>query len=312
MLEFIDSLDKEHELKFSDNLFLLCAYSFNTPLSPNDIIRMCKAFEFKNMNYIKKHPEVFADKLRARLLGQLGTDGILLKNFIPEEEIQKIKSVKERIFANMSMLDVNIDVPQLISSSSLRKEMNTLLQGTHNDVKKLLADARKSGNPISENKPAKEQKELIFDENLETSLLNDLERQSNDLVKRHFTYIYLQDFYYKYRTLGNEYIEKCKKYCLVDINSLKDMFAAFIRQETEQAMKLKDVYGKQETERQIANIKEQGFMGTIPAFSRLAIIYEKEGNISEAIQISERAIEMGESKEHFQNRINRLKKKQKT
>jgi hypothetical protein len=49
--KFIESLDKEHEFTFSDNLFLICYYSFDLPLLPKDIMRMAKTFEFSNMNY---------------------------------------------------------------------------------------------------------------------------------------------------------------------------------------------------------------------------------------------------------------------
>ena len=40
VLEFIESLDKEHELAFSDNLFLICYINFDLPLLLKDIMRM--------------------------------------------------------------------------------------------------------------------------------------------------------------------------------------------------------------------------------------------------------------------------------
>lgn len=56
VLRFLDSLDKDHEFKFSDNLFLLCCYSFNIPIPPFQIMKMSKSFGHKNQNYIKKNP----------------------------------------------------------------------------------------------------------------------------------------------------------------------------------------------------------------------------------------------------------------
>jgi hypothetical protein len=40
VLEFINSLDKEHEFNFLDNLFLMCYYSFDIPILPKDIMRI--------------------------------------------------------------------------------------------------------------------------------------------------------------------------------------------------------------------------------------------------------------------------------
>lgn len=309
-IEFMESLDKEHEFKFSDNLFLLCYYSFDTPIKSNDITRMAKSFGFTNMNYIKKYPDIFIDTLRTILLKKYGTDGILLKNIIPDSQLLKIKSTKERIFANMSIISENILVPQLINNNTFKKEIYNLLETAHNNVKVLLAEKRKAGKPLPVKKETKPKKEIVFDSDQEKSLLNDLNKNSKDLVNRHFTYIYLQDFYYKYRSLSNEYIEKCKEYCLLDINSLEEMFEAYVKQEIDRAQQLKDIYEDESIDERIAEIKEQGFIGNIPAFTRLVIIYEKEGNIEKAIEICERSIELKLSEKSFLDRIEKLKTKQ--
>ena len=115
--------------------------------------------------------------------------------------------------------------------------------------------------------------------------------------------------YYKNRSLGSKYIEKCKKYCLLDINSLEEMFQLYIQQEIDRVNQLKDVYGDEHTKERITEITKQGFIGNIPAFTRLSIIYEKEGNIDEAIAICNRAIELKQPAEYFCNRIKKLELK---
>lgn len=309
-IEFIESLDKEYEFQFSDNLFLICYYSFDIPIKSDDIIRMAKSFNFTNMNYIKKYPDVFIDVLRSILLEKNGTDGILLKNILSETELSKIHSTKQRIFANMSIVDEEIPVPQLVKCKTLKDEMFSLLETAHNRVKSYLAERRKAGKPLPSKKELKPKKQLVFDEAQEASLLRDLKKSSNNLVNKHFIYIYLQNFYYKYRGLDNKYIEKCKEYCLLDINSLEEMFAEYIQQEIDRTKQLKDIYGEKETKEKINEVKEQGFIGNIPAFSRLSIIYENEGNIIEAIKICNHAIALKQSEEYFKNHIKKLKLKQ--
>ncbi|MGC8771784.1 MAG: TerB N-terminal domain-containing protein [Brevinematia bacterium] len=305
--EFIESLDKEYEFKFSDNLFLICYYSFDKPIKAQDIVRMAKSFGFTNMNYIKKYPDIFTDLLRSVLLERFGTDGILLKNFLTEVELSNIKFTKEIMFANMSIINEEIKVPQLIECNSLKKEIYTLLEITHNKVKNFLSERRKAGKPIPEKKELKPEKILTFDTAQEASLLKQLEK-AKDAVQRHFIYIYLQDFYYKYRTLDNKYLEKCKEYCLKDINSLDEMFNEYIQREAD---KMKNIYDEEEVDKRIKKIKEEGFPGYIPAFSRLAIIYEKEGNIEKAIEVCKQVIE---SKifcagEYFSDKIKKLQAK---
>lgn len=310
VVEFIDSLDKEYEFNFSDNLLLLCYYSFDKPLIADDIVRMAKSFGFTNTNYIKKYPDIFKDQLKTLLLKKYGTDGIILKSIITDSELAKIRSTKGRIFANMSLLNEEIPVPQFINNAALKKEIYHLLETTHNNIKTLLAEKRKEGKPIPVKVETKKNMPLIFDANKEQSLLRDLNNKSNDIVGRHFLYIYLQDFYYKYRSLGDYYIEKCKEFCLLDINSLEEMFETYIRQEIEKLQNLKDFYGKDYINDSIIKIKEEGFIGSIPAFKRLSIIYENEGNLDEAIEICHQAIQFNQSDEYFKSRIEKLKNKQ--
>ncbi len=309
VIEFIESLDKEYEFHFSDNLFLICYYSFNYVIKASDITRIAKSFDFTNMNYIKKYPDIFTDSLRTILLKKYGTDGILLKNFIEESELSKIRSSKERIFANVSIIDEEIPVPQFNNSKLLKNEMFSLLEEAHNNVKVLLAERRKAGKPLPSQKESKPKKQLTFDKAQEASLLKDLNKNSNNLVNRHFIYIYLQDFYYKYRSLDKMYIEKCKEYCLLDINSLKEMFDEYIKQEINRVKQLENIYGAEETNNEINRIKEEVFIGNIPAFSRLSIIYEKEENIEDAIKICQRAIDLKQSEEYYNEKINKLKLK---
>jgi len=61
--EFMQSLNNDYELQFSDNLFILYKYTLDIPLSSKDIMRLAKSFEFSNTNYIKNYPELFEEIL---------------------------------------------------------------------------------------------------------------------------------------------------------------------------------------------------------------------------------------------------------
>ncbi len=310
VLDFIKSLDKEHELHFSDNLFLICYYSFNIPLLPKDLIRIAKSFEFTNNNYIRKYPDLFLECLKTSIIKKLGTDKIDLKHYLTKSDINKVKLEDVNIFANMSIIEKSVPIPLLTESFKLKREMYNFLETAHENVKTKLAEMKKSGKALpSQEPPKKKKKELHFDIKQEKFLLEELSKNKNNPVSRHFTLISLQDFYYKYRELNTIYIEKCIEYCLMDINNLDAMKEAYIDQEINRVKQIASFYGPDYLENETLKIKKRGFIGSIPAYTRLAIIYEKKGEFNKAIDICDQAIKYGEAISSFKERNIKLKNK---
>lgn len=117
------------------------------------------------------------------------------------------------------------------------------------------------------------------------------------IIDRHFTYNQYIELYYKQRDKGPEYLEKCIEYCKKDIELFPKFKEAWIKCE---------VTKEEKAAGYTFNLR-------IPSFERLAIIYEKQGKIDEAIEICKKAIEYGlhdRTKGGFQGRLNRLYKKQ--
>ena len=158
IIDFIKSLDKEHEFAFSDNLLLICYYSFDIPLLPKDVMRMSLTFEFKNKNYIKKYPELFLESLSGAIRTKLGSEKIDLKKYLTASEIKKVKQEDVRIFANISIIDKSISIPILSENFKLKREMYNLLETAHEEVKKKLAEMRKAGKTLPTNKAPTKQK----------------------------------------------------------------------------------------------------------------------------------------------------------
>lgn len=309
-LEFISSIDKEYELAFSDNLFLICYYSFNMPLQPKDLMRMAKTFEFTNNNYIKKYPEIFEECLKNAMIERLGKDQVEINNYITKTELRKIRTQNTPIFVNTSIIDKTYPVPVLTENFKLKKEMNLLLEIAHEMVKRKIAEMKKSGVEIPVSlSPKKQKKVLVFNDNQETVLLQELKKNQNSPLGRHFCYIQLQDFYYKYRDLDAEYLNKCIDYCFLDINSLDEMQNDYIEQEIRRIRQLAPYNEKGYEQKEIERVRKEGFIGNVPAFSRLSIIFEKKGNFEKAIEICDMAILYGQSVDSFKERKEKLLKK---
>jgi hypothetical protein len=144
-LEFINSLDKDYELNFWNNLLLISYYSFNVPLYPKDIMRMPASFGFNNKNYIKKYPEIFESNLRETMREKSGKEEVLIGECIAPAELRNIEMSDRPVFANTSMNDQRIPVPLLSENSKLRNIMCDFLEAAHEATKKKLAEMRKTG-----------------------------------------------------------------------------------------------------------------------------------------------------------------------
>jgi hypothetical protein len=145
VLEFVNSLDKDHEFNFWDNLFLMCYYSFDLPILPKDIMRMYNTFEWTNTNYIKKYPDIFMENLKKAILEKTGQEKILLKNYLTPAEVKNLPTLEDRIFANVSIMDQKIPIPLLTDNSKLKREIYNYLETAHEATKKKLAEMRKAG-----------------------------------------------------------------------------------------------------------------------------------------------------------------------
>ena len=311
--KFYISLDKDFKLDFSDNLYLLCKMGLGLHLTAQDIMRMAKTFEFANQYYIKKYPELFLKNLSVLMEEDLGKDSLEISKYITSDKFQKLHKQAVPIFANLSIRDQTVDVPLISESFKFKKTANNLLQQAHEKVKKDLANMRKEGFVPLEKK-AKRKKELpTFDQKKEEELLQQYNDIDGNIISKHFALIALQKFYYKYREVNGVYLNKCIDYCYEDIQLLPQLQSQYIEEEKKRILMLSSLYSKQELEEKLSAI--HAFQGDIPAFKRLAIIYEKSKNYSKAINICNQAIayylniDMNESVREFEKRKKKIEGK---
>jgi len=289
--KFMNSLDKEYEFCFSPDLFLLCKYALDLPLTADDIMRMAKSFEFTKNNYIKKYPDLFFATLSQNIINTFESDAIPWNRLITNVEFNKLNIKEISIFANMSIMDKFIKVPSMLTSFKLKKSIYDLLDKTHEDVKKQLTEKKRNGEIISESEKTSSKNNtevvLLFDRVQEQLLLNDYNSKKNNSLKQHFVSISIQDFYYKYRNIDQQYLEKCIEFCKDDISKLQEIQRAYIEEEKNRILSYQWLT-PMEKKKEISEIKP--FYATIPAFKRLVIIYEKEKKYDSAINICEQAI----------------------
>jgi tetratricopeptide (TPR) repeat protein len=117
----------------------------------------------------------------------------------------------------------------------------------------------------------------------EKVLLKALEVEDSTATDRHFVYNTLIDLYYKQRDDRDDAIEKCIKYCQEDIKTIDEFLDEW-----------------------------NGEPPRIPAFKRLEIIHQKQANYQKALNVCDKALELGlddGTKTGFEGRKERIKNK---
>lgn len=134
--DFLLSLDKPYELDIMPNLYLLMKESVNESLTAAEIMHFSTSFGFTNKRYIKSNPSLFEDYL------QNAIQELEHKNRL---NIPKLKPSKLTVplFANYSLRDVLVSVPDYFSSKQFVGKGYMLLTTAHNMCKQELAKQRK-------------------------------------------------------------------------------------------------------------------------------------------------------------------------
>ena len=131
-----------HELPIA--VYLLCASSFNIHITAYDLMYMGDWFGFKNKNYIKKYPELFEKTLSQVITESKNRDYILISDYLTADDINALPLHPTKVFANVSLRDIQVNIPFLTESGKLRDAFSALLKQAHEKVKEILSEQRKT------------------------------------------------------------------------------------------------------------------------------------------------------------------------
>lgn len=306
---FMETLTEKDKTEIPIDLLLLYKYNFNIGLTAKEVMNNSKAFNFNNVNYIKKYPDHFENQLKEEIMKKNSISTINIAGLILENDGEIFPLLDRRIFANLSISDKVIKTPSLLNYSNIQNIIYDLLENAHNNLKVKLVQLRKNNLIKKEEKKKKIEIIKMLDTRVEKELLADLKASKNNPIDRHFAYLALHEFYYSYRNIDEKNIRKCIDYCIMDINFLKELTSYSIKKKIESYLTWENNVDKNK----LNEIKKEGFIGRIVAFKRLAIIYEKSKEFQKAIEICNASINYGEPNDGtsggFEGRIKKLEKK---
>lgn len=145
--KFIATLKKEYKFEIPARLYILCKFGLNMPITAFDIMHFHKSFGFTNNRYIKNNPELFYKNLNKNLRELTGGhDAIYAGHYFHQSEISNIKNVSISIFANITIKNREILIPDITEPSKFTNAIFRLLDKTHEDTKINLAVIRKQNN----------------------------------------------------------------------------------------------------------------------------------------------------------------------
>jgi len=236
------------------NLLLLSKLLMIKPLTSNEITSFAKIFGLSSNNYIKGYPELFEISLKNAMNQKFGSSEVEISDFVDMTDLKNMPTETIPIFANTSIRDKMVTIPNLKDSPNLKLAMFELLKNAHEDVKKELANLKKSGKAPAKKEPdAKPKKILSFDNVAESNLISELKKSKSEM-NRHFAMLQLHEFYYKYRDVNEKYLELCIEYCLKDIASLDEVQKCHYAEEHQRIKQLKDIYSVLFAEQTVSSI----------------------------------------------------------
>jgi DNA-directed RNA polymerase subunit RPC12/RpoP len=144
-LKYINSITEVDEIAV-DDIYLLAKQAMGMGLTAKELMSLAKDVGFTNRRYIKDEGFIFEQELNNLLVQKFSIKEMSLSSFI----LKKCPTVQQTILANYSISSDQrvIKIPSIIGNQAFSDIVLELLQGTHDSVKILLKELRKSGRYI--------------------------------------------------------------------------------------------------------------------------------------------------------------------
>lgn len=141
--KFLQSVDKDFEMQIDSNIFTLCKLGLSLPIYPKEIMFLHRKFLFDNNRYIKSNPDLFLKNMSEIISEEYDAPEIDLRSLFEDKvQLSSISSIDIPMFANYTMLNTAITIPDFMSVGSYVGEMYSLLSKAHNRTKLILREKK--------------------------------------------------------------------------------------------------------------------------------------------------------------------------
>lgn len=137
-ISLLEMLDKE---KIQPLAYASIKGTLSKSFNANDIVSFSRIVGWTNKRYIDSEYDLFLSELEKNLKNTFNSN----EYYVDPEEYRKIKTPVTLMLANYSLNidDRKFEIPDILSSIKIKKDLYKLLETTHNNVKIILRERRK-------------------------------------------------------------------------------------------------------------------------------------------------------------------------
>ena len=120
---------------YSSNVLFFVIYKLQMPLTAEMIVDNPLFFGYGDKKFIKKNHDSFLQELKSEMVERFGSDGILISDFISPEEMDELNEKFEFVYANPTIEERDIRIPDISSDDGFIKEIYSLLINAEKSIK---------------------------------------------------------------------------------------------------------------------------------------------------------------------------------
>lgn len=120
---------------FSYNVLFFVIYKLQMPLTAHVIMDTSSFFGYKNEKFIKNNQDLFLQELKAEMAERFGSDEILISDLISQEEMNELNEKFEFVYANPTLEEREIYIPDISADLDFKNEIYGLLINVEKSIK---------------------------------------------------------------------------------------------------------------------------------------------------------------------------------
>ena len=120
---------------FSYNVLFFVIYKLQMPLTAHVIMNTSSFFGYKNEKFIKNNQDLFLQELKSEMAERFGSDEILISDLISQEEMNELNEKFEFVYANPTIEEREIYIPDISADLDFKNEIYGLLINVEKSIK---------------------------------------------------------------------------------------------------------------------------------------------------------------------------------
>ena len=120
---------------YSYDVLFFVIYKLQMPLTAHVIMDTSSFFGYKNEKFIKNNQDLFLQELKSEMAERFGSNEILISDLISQEEMNELNEKFEFVYANPTIEEREIYIPDISADVDFKNEIYGLLINVEKSIK---------------------------------------------------------------------------------------------------------------------------------------------------------------------------------